>query len=165
MNWDALGAMGELLAALGVIVSFVYLARQVRQNTNVQRRANVADIATDLAATLRTISTDPEMSALALRALSDLDSLDGAERYRFDCFFYSWVAAFERALNDAREGEYPAEYLMPMTSALAGFLRTDGGRAWWRHRKSWFTAFGQARIDEILGDETIDARGAGPPAA
>jgi hypothetical protein len=165
MNWDAVGAIAELLAALGVIVSFVYLARQIRQNTLVQRRTNVSDIATDLAASLRTISTDPEMSTLALRALSDLDSLDPAERYRFDCFFYPWVAAFERALIDARDGEYPDEYLTPMRSALAGFLRTDGGRAWWKQRQVWFTTFGAKHIEEILGDEKITDRGAGPPAA
>jgi len=30
MNWDALGAFAELLAAIGVIVSLVYLASQIR---------------------------------------------------------------------------------------------------------------------------------------
>lgn len=30
MNWDALGAVAELLAAIGVIVSLVYLASQIR---------------------------------------------------------------------------------------------------------------------------------------
>ena len=33
MNWDALQAVGELIAAVGVIVSLAYLAAQVRQNT------------------------------------------------------------------------------------------------------------------------------------
>jgi len=165
MNWDAVAAIAELLAALGVIISFVYLARQIRQNTHVQRRTNVSDIATDLAATLRIVSADPDMSALALRALSDLDSLEPAERYRFDCFFYPWLAAFERALIDARDGEYPDEYLIPMRSALSGFLRTDGGRAWWEQRRVWFTTYGCQHIGEILGDEKVNHRDAGPPAA
>ncbi len=33
MNWEALGAIGETLGALGVIVTLVYLAIQIRQNT------------------------------------------------------------------------------------------------------------------------------------
>jgi hypothetical protein len=33
MNWDAVGAMAELLGAIGVILSLVYLAMQIRQNT------------------------------------------------------------------------------------------------------------------------------------
>ncbi len=34
MSWDALGAPAELLAAGGVIVSIVYLARQVKDDTD-----------------------------------------------------------------------------------------------------------------------------------
>ena len=63
----------------------------------------MGDIAADLAATLRIVSADPDMSALALRALSDLDSLEPAERYRFDCFFYPWLAAFEIGRASCRE--------------------------------------------------------------
>ena len=33
MNWDAVGAIAESVGALGVIFSLVYLALQVRQNT------------------------------------------------------------------------------------------------------------------------------------
>jgi hypothetical protein len=163
MNWDAVGAIAELAAALGVIISFVYLARQIRQNTRVQRRANVGEIASDLGAHLRVAASDPELSVLVLRALADLDSLDTAERYRFDSFFYSWLAAFERALLDARDGEYPHEFLTPMSVGIAGFLRTDGGRAWWRQRRVWFTTYGRQSIDEILSDDRIDDRDAGPP--
>lgn len=32
MNWDAIGAIAELLGAIGVIVSLVYLATQIRQS-------------------------------------------------------------------------------------------------------------------------------------
>jgi hypothetical protein len=33
MNWEAIGAIGEVLGALAVIVTLVYLAVQIRQNT------------------------------------------------------------------------------------------------------------------------------------
>ncbi len=33
MNWDALGAIAELLGAVGVIASLLYLGRQIRQST------------------------------------------------------------------------------------------------------------------------------------
>ena len=32
MNWDAVGAIAELLGAIGVIASLVYLATQIRQS-------------------------------------------------------------------------------------------------------------------------------------
>jgi hypothetical protein len=32
VNWDAIGAIAELLGAVGVIASLVYLATQIRQS-------------------------------------------------------------------------------------------------------------------------------------
>jgi hypothetical protein len=37
MNWEAIGAIAELLGAIGVIASLVYLATQIRSNTLVTR--------------------------------------------------------------------------------------------------------------------------------
>ena len=37
MNWEAIGAVAELLGAIGVIVSLMYLASQVRRNTHKTR--------------------------------------------------------------------------------------------------------------------------------
>ena len=39
MNWEAIGAIGEVLGAIGVIVTLVYLAGQLRQNTKELRSA------------------------------------------------------------------------------------------------------------------------------
>ena len=33
MNWDAIAAAAEILAAIGVIVSLIYLGQQIRSQT------------------------------------------------------------------------------------------------------------------------------------
>ena len=40
MNWDALGAIAELLGAVAVFFTLAYLALQVRQNANALRHQN-----------------------------------------------------------------------------------------------------------------------------
>ena len=37
MNWEAIGAVGEVFGALGVIATLGYLAVQIRQNTKTVR--------------------------------------------------------------------------------------------------------------------------------
>ena len=39
MNWEAIGAIGEVLGAVGVVVTLAYLAFQIRQNTQGLRLA------------------------------------------------------------------------------------------------------------------------------
>ena len=159
MNWNAVGAIAELLGAIGVIVSLVYLAIQIRRNTRTQKRTNLGDIATELATTARCVATDPEIANLVLRGYADLDSLDPVERYRFDAFIYAYIANFERALLDARNGDYPEEELDPLRIGIARSLGTDGGHTWWEQSRTWFTLFGQQSIDSILSDDKSGSHG------
>ena len=39
MNWEAIGAVGEILGAAGVIVTLVYLARQIHVSNRAAVRA------------------------------------------------------------------------------------------------------------------------------
>ncbi len=44
MNWDAIGAAGEVGGAIGVIITLVYLAVQIRQNTRAMRASSAREI-------------------------------------------------------------------------------------------------------------------------
>jgi len=33
MNWEIITAIGEIIGALAVVISLIYLAKQIRQNT------------------------------------------------------------------------------------------------------------------------------------
>ena len=39
LNWDAVQAVAELIAAFGVLASLVYVGNQIRQNTQAVRSA------------------------------------------------------------------------------------------------------------------------------
>jgi hypothetical protein len=41
MNWDAIGAIGEIVGAIAVIATLVFLAIQIRQSNQSQRESNV----------------------------------------------------------------------------------------------------------------------------
>ena len=157
MNWEAISAVAEILGATGVIISLIYLASQVRRNTHLQKITNLRDIATELATTARCTASNPELASLVVRGLADLTSLDSVERYRFDTYIYAFIANFERALIDARDGDYPEEQLIPMKVSIVEHLSTQGGRAWWEQRKTWFSLFGQQSIESTLGDLTLDS--------
>ena len=40
MNWEAVGAIGEIIGAIAVVVTLIYLAGQLRQNTMALRSAS-----------------------------------------------------------------------------------------------------------------------------
>jgi len=46
VKWDAIGAIAEVLGAVAVVVSIIYLARQVRQGVNSIENATFSETAT-----------------------------------------------------------------------------------------------------------------------
>jgi hypothetical protein len=59
MNWEAIGAIGELFGALAVVLTLIYLATQVRQNTLAMRVAAKQEITRQLPANLCGIYRKP----------------------------------------------------------------------------------------------------------
>ena len=45
MNWESISALAELLGAIGVIASLLYVAAQIRQNTRATRAASAREAA------------------------------------------------------------------------------------------------------------------------
>ena len=69
MTWSDIGVLAELLGAIGVIASLIYLSRQVRQNTRAVRMANAAAGQNNFQQLARFLYEDREGCALILRAM------------------------------------------------------------------------------------------------
>ena len=75
MNWDALGAIAELLGAVAVFLTLAYLALQVRQNANALQHQNefsAAQIMQSRTDTLINVSTTMLSNEQNLAVISSL---------------------------------------------------------------------------------------------
>tara|TARA_R110002073_G_scaffold54154_2_gene139478 strand:+ start:85 stop:588 length:504 start_codon:yes stop_codon:yes gene_type:complete len=94
MNWDAISAIGETIGAVAVVISLLYLAVQIRQNTN-HIKSNIA--ATELSAFERNIASgnrvreffllNPELLELYMKGRKSYKNLESNEKIRFDMIF------------------------------------------------------------------------------
>jgi hypothetical protein len=83
MNWDAVGAVAELLGALGVIITLAYLATQIRQNTQTVRAQGAASQFSAQSSVGLLLAQDDVISELYFRGLERFSSLSDAEKRRF----------------------------------------------------------------------------------
>ena len=91
MNWDAIGAVGEVVGAVAVVASLVYLARQIRQNSSLVEQSALATGAEAAAISaghgadaFRRIASDPELSRIWRLGTTRPGELQDEEAYRFD---------------------------------------------------------------------------------
>ncbi len=87
MNWEALGAIGEVGGAIAVVATLVYLAREVRESAQSTRIAAFHQAQEQLWSISAAISTDRELTALIARKFSggidDLAAIEERVRLEF----------------------------------------------------------------------------------
>ncbi len=153
MNWEAIGAIGEVLGAAGVIASLVYLAVQIRQNTRSTRRASARQTGEMNAVALRPFADYSELFTGDFMGLDQLADLDPSQRTRFDMIFAMWMQAIEQTFAGVREGQLESEYAVPYREYLRVLFSCPGGLQWWSEHRAWFTASFQCEIEELLGSD------------
>jgi len=99
MDWEAIGAIAELLGALGVILSLLYLAAQIRTNTESSlaqmeqtRLTNFTDL---MLSTLP--HTDLMIDGLAPGTHSELDA-------KRSIYFHAWLTSAQYTYSQVQRG-------------------------------------------------------------
>ena len=84
MNWEAIGAVGEIVGALGVLATLVYLATQIRENSRILGAASLQSVLDGPRDRyFLPMATSGELCEIFARRLNSLDQLDDSEKRRF----------------------------------------------------------------------------------
>ena len=103
MNWDAAGAIGEIVGAIAVVISLVYLALQIRNQNRETKAATVQQVLQTNANTISQLQ-DPELAQIWITGLNDLDNLSDVERLRFVIYITTILRSYENAYFQWRSG-------------------------------------------------------------
>ncbi len=139
MNWEAIGAVGELLGALGVIVTLGYLAVQIRQNTRTVRAATAQAIQTAMNEAHAHVKQDSAAARIYRLGLSEPPKLDEDEQVQFSMTMYSIFAQFENIFYQLQQGTLDSAIFERHALAMEFYLRTPGGADWWESWKGRFS--------------------------
>jgi hypothetical protein len=86
VNWEAISAIGQMVGAIAVVISLIYLAREIRRNARLARQSSV----NTLNGWLGQIAQHPHLAQLFDRGVHDLKSLEGADRMSFEALMLQW---------------------------------------------------------------------------
>ena len=139
MNWNALSAVAELLGAAAVVISLLYLAAQIRQNTRQVRFAAQQATIHELGNALRTQAQDRDWAELLSRGLNDLDGLDPIEKTQFLSHIGHIFRLYESAYLHHVEGSLDPRFWGGLERAMADILAYPGMRSAFHLRRHHFS--------------------------
>ena len=103
MNWEAAGAIGEIISALAVLATLLYLASQIRQTNEISRFGAAKDIFYKFDSLNDRLIADPDLST-ALLTTEALTKEQEDKLYSWaTCWANSWLicqTAYDNGLVD-----------------------------------------------------------------
>ena len=94
MTLEQMYYIGELIAAVAVIMSLVYVAKEVNQNTNVLKLNNSSEFIRWNTGMAESIATQREVGETWLKGETDFDSLDEVDKRRMILFEWRAISAW-----------------------------------------------------------------------
>lgn len=131
MNWDAVGALGEVVGSVAIIISIAYLSIQIRSNSKIALATSERELMNEWKELQATMARDPELIELFLKGLADYDDLILSEQARFGAICEQFVVYHLNAMRMHQKGLFETEMLESTDLALLSVLASDGGRQWW----------------------------------
>src|SRR6187551_3814115 len=84
MNWEAISALGQIIGAMAVVISVIYLALQVRSNARQTRLASMRSMSDAFNGFLQGLAGNPQMGELWYRGVTDYESIQGVDLPRYN---------------------------------------------------------------------------------
>src|SRR5438270_13357380 len=121
MNWEMISAIGQMLGAIGVIISIVYLAAQIRNQNKESQRAAMNVLTTHWGELTKTLVENPDLAALWLRGLRSFDALDGASKLRLGAHLGRFLRFADSLYLGVLDGTCDQRLWGGQAGAIAGY--------------------------------------------
>lgn len=152
MNWDALGAIGEIIGAGAVVASLVYLAVQIRTQNRETRLSAMHDLSVGFREAIIPFSAE-DMSTILVKANEDYDSLSDIEAQRIIVLMGQFFRAWEEAFIQHQEGRLDERHWNAILKYYVKLLGAPAMRVGWGLRKAYMDDEFAAFVDSLPLEE------------
>ena len=142
--------IGELLVAIAVVISVVFVAVEIRQNSEAQIRSTTQEAVANYISSLERMVDNPDFSCLYIRGVQDYRALSGADRLRFSAYYMSTYYQLQEMFQFSEQGSIDADTWSGFLGLLTETTRYPGVRQWFSDRRHWFSSDFQAYVDKLI---------------
>jgi hypothetical protein len=147
---QALGNIGEFIGAIGVVISLVYLGRQLVQNTQSVRAASFNSMVQNSIRLSEHAFRDHEFAEFLARAQAEPEALDEGERIRWDSYMTAVYRHFGNLQYSHRVGTLDSQMWTAYQATLKDHLRTPSWARWFQEHRHLFSAALGTQVDDVI---------------
>ena len=147
------GAVGEIIGAIAVVVSLLYLAAQIRNQNRESRLSTINSSLAEWNSLMSLVADNAELADIWSRGLKN-EALAEPEEVRFRAFTQSYFRVVEGLYLQHLEARLDDRIWHGIGKGFSGMLAAKGLHRFWDHRKEWYSQeFRNFVEDEIRSKE------------
>lgn len=151
MNWEAISTVSEAIGAIAVIISLIYLAMQIRQNTKMSKAATRQAIADAISRAPSDFFTDIDFARSFLKHLGGED-LDAAQDLRLQAYCYVTLRNWENIHYQYRSGMLNEDEWEALRLNVKALLQVPMWRDYWEREHEIYSSPFRREIDALLAE-------------
>jgi hypothetical protein len=153
MSLADLASLGEIVGSLAILVTLIFLAFQMRQNTRAIEASASQDAANTESNALVQLLNHPEVSiSLTKSELTDVEVV------RLFAYLSLMLRAHEQYWRQYQLGVIDAATLARYQGPLVATLSFPASRRWWAASQTRFDPSFSARVNNLLRDAPVQTR-------
>ena len=137
---ETLGNLGDFLGGVGVIVTLIYLAYQIRQNTKSIRISAFQAAQRDVAQFMDSLATDPELVRIFFEGGRSFPELDQNDRQRYAALMVSLCKRLETIVHEVNAGHIEPNQCEGIIEHCRVTLEQPGAKQWWSEAQFLFNS-------------------------
>jgi hypothetical protein len=135
MNWEAIGAIAEIMGSVAVIITLVLLLLQLRANTAMIQNSAAQNSANAISEWARQLTGDPNLYRLYRTGLRDDSALSKEDRGMFDLVVLQALQNVYGMYRQYHNGGIDRARWDVELLPFSVIYNTPGGRASWERQK------------------------------
>jgi hypothetical protein len=132
---NELGSLGEFISGLGVLITLVYLALQIRHNTRAVRSSMHQDMVESTLRIAESLSDNESVSRIVLKADEDYDNLTREEFLRFEAYAERVLGNFESVFYSYRNSMIEEDLWESWESSCLADISRGAMRRYWQEER------------------------------
>ena len=140
MDWSALGAISEIISALAVIVTLIYLSKQIKNNTKEVKTENIHRVTDSFNQINILIAGNADLADVWWRGFESFDDLNDKEKSRLNFLLLSVFRIYDSLYYQIKHGTGDEELWSTELETLDFVFSSQGHRQWWKQNHFGFSS-------------------------
>jgi hypothetical protein len=153
VNWEAVGAVGELVGALAVFSTLIYLAMQIRQNTASVKAAAVDAAITHVSNIREVISSHDDVAEIYVQGNKDPTKLDEKALVRYRLLMHNILMSISNIHAQSQLPGLSRSNWESQVTILKRILDTPGVTWFWDNYRLEFEESFREEVDQLRGQD------------